>query len=924
MSLHPGARIGAYEILSPLGAGGMGEVYRARDTKLNRDVAIKVLLAEVAGDPERLARFQREAQLLASLNHPHIGAIYGVEDAHPAGSGQAHSSSGATLALVMELVDGPTLADRLASGPLPIDEALTIARQIAEALEAAHDQGIVHRDLKPANVKVRDDGTVKVLDFGLAKALDSAAGSRANATMSPTLSMHATQAGIILGTAAYMAPEQARGRPVDRRADIWAFGVIVFEMLAGRRAFEGDDISITLAAVLKDDVDWSALPADTPPHLRTLLRRCLQKDPQRRLPHVGLARFEIEEGLSGVLSTTVLSPPADAAAVKPSTSRWTRALPAAAAAVVAAVLSGILVSSLRPTPRSPIVRFRTTLPQGVAFVAPPRQVVAMSPDGSAFAFGFGTGLFIHTLATNQTRELVGGALEGSTFTGVANPVFSPDGRWLAFFDSRNDGSLSKVAVTGGAPITLCRSSAPFGASWSDGTIVFATATKGIQRVSENGGTPETIVPPGAGTLHQGPQMLPGGDTVIFSAATGGGAGQWDRADVVAQVLKTGERKTLVTGGSDARYLPTGHLVYALSGVLFAVPFDPRRLEVRGGPVSVVEGVRRSNVTGAALYASSTTGTLVFVPGPAVGGATNADLAWTAKDGSVAPLKLPPSQYDTPRISPDGRYATVTNTDSSGVNVWVVDLTGAHMMRRLTYGGRNRSAIWSPDGQRIAFQSDREGDLGIFAQRADGTGTAERLTRADRGASHLPESWAPDGKVLLFSTNAGSKYSLTALSIADRKTQPFGNVTSGKPPNATFSPDSRWVAYGSDESGTDAVYVQPFPATGSVTQISSGDVGHHALWSRDGKQLFYIPGPTRFLGVTVTTQPGFAVSVPVPVPRGFTLGNAQNNPRNHDVAPDGRFLGVVTAGQPVSNTAAVQQVEFVLNWFEELKQRVPVK
>ena len=292
-----------------------------------------------------------------------------------------------------------------------------------------------------------------------------------------------------------MAPEQARGRPVDRRADIWAFGVIVFEMLAGRRAFEGDDISITLAAVLKDDVEWGALPAETPLHIRTLLRRCLQKDPQKRLPHIGLARIEIDEGMSGVLATTVAPPPAAASVAKRSSSRWTRALPAAAAAVVAAALSGIIVSSLRPTPRSPIVRFRTTLPQGVAYLAPPRQVVAMSPDGSAFAFASGAGLFIHTLATNQTRQLVGGGVEGSTRTGVANPVFSPDGRWLAFFDgSSGDGALSKIAVTGGAPITLCRSSAPFGASWSDGTIVFATATRGIQRVSENGGTPETIVP----------------------------------------------------------------------------------------------------------------------------------------------------------------------------------------------------------------------------------------------------------------------------------------------------------------------------------------------------------------------------------------------------------------------------------------------
>jgi eukaryotic-like serine/threonine-protein kinase len=400
-------------------------VFRARDTKLNRDVAIKVLLAEVAGDPERLARFHREAQLLASLNHPHIGAIYGVEDAPSTGSGQA----GATVALVMELVDGATLADRLASGPIPVDEALAIARQIAEALEVAHDQGIVHRDLKPANVKVRDDGTVKVLDFGLAKALNSAPGSRANATMSPTLSMHATQAGLILGTAAYMAPEQARGRPVDRRADIWAFGVIVFEMLTGRRAFEGDDISITLAAVLKDDIDWSALPVDTPLHLRTLLRRCLQKDPQRRLPHIGLARLEIDEGQSGFLPIAGTTHEGNAAG-RHTTSRWKRAMPTAVAAVIAAGLTAAVATVFRPITRSPLVRFRTPLP-GLNFVAPARQVLAVSPDGSALAISTPGGLFVHTFSENQAREIVGVTAGG---TGAPlNPLFSEDGRWLAFF-----------------------------------------------------------------------------------------------------------------------------------------------------------------------------------------------------------------------------------------------------------------------------------------------------------------------------------------------------------------------------------------------------------------------------------------------------------------------------------------------------------
>jgi eukaryotic-like serine/threonine-protein kinase len=907
-----GQKLGPYEILEKLGEGGMGEVYRARDPKLNRDVAIKILLAAVAGDPERLARFQREAQLLASVNHPHIAAVFGVEDAGP------------VLALVMELVDGSTLAERLESGPIPLDEALSIARQIAEALEAAHDQGIIHRDLKPANVKVRDDGTVKVLDFGLAKVLESPTGSHAGATMSPTLSMHATQAGIILGTAAYMAPEQARGRPADRRADIWAFGLIVFEMLTGRRAFEGDDISITLAAVLKDEVDWNALPADTPPYLSRLLRRCLQKDPRRRLPHIGLARIEIEEALSDPQAAMPLEN--RVAVVREPWPFWKRAIPIAAAAIAAAALTAVIVPKLKPTPPpGRIMRFRITLPQGVVYLTPPRAVMAMSPDGSTFALGTAAGLFVHTLADDRTRQVVGGSLESGGAVGVLNPVFSPDGRWIAYFEAGGgEGPLRKVAVTGGAPIVLCRSFPPFGASWADGQIVFATGTKGIQRVSENGGNPETLVPAG-GVLMQGPQMLPGGDTIIFSATTDSGANQWDRAEIVAYGLKSGVRKTILTGGSDARYVPTGHLVYALSGVLFAVPFDARTLEVRGGPVPVVEGIRRGVISGAALFGFSNDGTLAFLPGPLAGTGSHADLVWTAKDGSVTPLNLRPGQYETPRLSPNGRQAAVVNTDAAGVNVWIVDLTGVNSMRRLTYGGRNRSEVWSPDGQQIAFQSDREGDAGIFVQRADGTASAQRLTRADNGVAHLPESWSPDGTHILFSSNKGSEYSLWAVSVADGKTQPFGGVHSGKLLNATFSPDGKWIAYGTDDTGVDAVFVQPFPATTTKYQISSGDVGHHAVWSRDGKQLYYIPGPTRFVSVNVATQSGFAVTPPVPAPRGFNIGNAQTSPRNHDIAPDGRFLGIIAAGLPATPTAiGTQQMEFVINWFEELKQRVPVK
>jgi serine/threonine-protein kinase len=741
--------------------------------------------------------------------------------------------------------------------------------------------------------------------------------------MSPTLSLHATHAGLILGTAAYMAPEQARGRAVDRRADIWAFGVVVFEMLTGRRAFEGDDISITLAAVLKDDLNWNALPPETPPHIRTLLRRCLQKDPQKRLPHVGLARIEIEEGQSGVLASS-LGLAQGISSPLPMTPRplWTRAMPAVLAAVGAAALGALTVWTFRPiTPRLPIVRFHTALP-GVAagLNTPTRQTIAISPDGSAIAFATANGLFLHRLADDQTTPLV----PGNNDDFVSNPFFSPDGRWIGFFagvgGGSSNGTLKKIQVAGGAPITLCPSDPPFGASWSDGAILFSTS-KGILRVAEYGGTAESLI--AGGQLMQSPQLL-NGDALMFAVGQNGGVSGWNRAQIVVQSLKTGQRRTLVDVGTDPRYVPTGHLVYAVGGVLFAVPFDVRRLEVTGGPVPVVEGVRRASVAGAALFGFSNTGSLAYVPGPATGDASNPDLAWTEKDGGRTLLRVPPGQYEIPRISPDGRRVAVGNIDSSGPNIWIVDLSGASQMRRLTFGGKNTHPEWSPDGERIAFQSDREGAPGIFWQRADGTGTAERLTKAEPGVAHVPESWAPDGKRLLFSRAKGDQVSLWFLSLPEGKTEPFNGAHSTRLMNAVFSPDGRWIAYGSDESGSDAVYVQPFPATGAKFQISRGDVGHHALWSRDGKQLFYIPRPGQFVVVNVTTHPSFSVSAPIPAPRAFIIGNAQTSPRNHDVGPDGRMIGIVPRGQDPTTPAFLPQIDVVLNWFEELKQRVPTK
>jgi serine/threonine-protein kinase len=918
VSFSPGVRVGGYEIISLLGAGGMGEVYRARDTQLGRIVAVKVLPDALASDADRIARFEREARALAALNHPHVATLFGLDRA-----------DGRHL-LVMELVEGDTLADRLRHGPLPVEEALRIALQIADALEAAHERGIVHRDLKPANVKLTADGAVKVLDFGLAKALDdrsaSLSGERpADVTHSPTLSFMATQAGVILGTAAYMSPEQAKGLPADQRSDVFSFGVVLFEMLTGRQPFQGETAPDVLASVLVREPDLAALPRDLNRRLVELVKRCLEKNPKRRWQAVGDVRADLE---------TISAAPrwtAAQTAAGPPPPLWRRTLPIAAAVLATAALTAATMWTLRPraTPAT-VARFRIPLPESVVYITPSRQSIAIAPDGSAIALGssagtVGSGMFVHTLADNQTRAITGGDSSGGAQGGATNPIFSPDGRWVAFFTGASGaGTLRKVAVTGGAPMTLCQADTPFGGSWADGQIVFATATKGIVRVSENGGPLETLVPSSGSEIMQSPRLLPGGDAVLYSVARAGDGGQWDRAQVVAQSLKTGQRKILIDGGADARYVPTGHIVYALGGVLFAARFNPRRLEIEGGPIPVVEGVRRAMVGGAALFDFSSTGVLTWVPGPVTGGWSNGDLSWTDKTGRNELLNLPPGQYETPRVSPDGRLASVGSVDASGTHIWVVDLSGTHSMRRLTFAGKNAYPVWSADGQRLAFQSDRDGDLGIFWQRADGAGTAERLTRAEPGVAHVPESWSPDGQHLLFSATKGNDFSLWTFALADRKTEPFAGVRSGRLLNATFSPDGRWVAYGSDESGTDAVYVQPFPATGAKYQISRGDVGHHPVWSRDGKQLFYIPGPGRFVAVSVTTQPSLAFSAAVPAPRGFTIGNAQTNPRNHDIAPDGRFLGIVSAGQAPLGSRTNPPLEIVINWFEELKRRVPEK
>ena len=907
MSLAPGARLGGYEITGALGAGGMGEVYRARDSKLGRSVALKLLLDAVAGDPDRIARFEREAKSLAALNHPHIAALFGLEQ-----------SNGRHF-LVMELVEGETLAERIARGPLPLEQALSVAVQIADALEAAHEKGIVHRDLKPANVKITPDELVKVLDFGLAKAMETES-AVSNLAHSPTLSMMATQAGMILGTAAYMSPEQAKGKPADQRSDVFSFGVVLYEMLTGRQPFQGETAPEILASVLIREPELSGLPPNLNPRLPDLLKRCLDKNPKRRWQAIGDVRAELE-----TIAANPRAVPATALAGAPQP-MWKRVVPILATAFVVAGATAAAMWSLRPSQPAPVTRFLFTFLPTQQLTNANRPSLTLSPDGTQVVYIASNRLFVRSMAELEPRAIPG----TESAAGLSNPVFSPDGRTVAFYTG-TDCTLKKVAVSGGAAVTIYPvDTPPQGVTWSENDILFAQPEKGILRVSANGGAPQLLVAMKAGEALYRPEMLPGGEFILFTLAGTGGGLDWDKAQIVIQSVKTSARRVLVSGGSDGRYVPTGHIVYALGGVLFVVPFDLRHLTVSGGPVPIVEGVRRGAGGGgaAAQFAFSSTGSLVYSPGPATTSGAQRDLVLVDRTGAVERVNVPAGPYDHPRFSPDGKRVAFGIDDRKDVSVWIYDLSGTTAMRRLAFGGKDRFPAWSANSERVAFQSDREGDAGIFWQRADGNGPVERLTKADAGAAHIAESWSPAGDRLLFSVTKGAVVSLSVLTLPDKTVAPFDAVQSERPTSAVFSPDGRWVAYATSDAtgGRDTVYVQPFPPTGTKYQISKDEGGHHPLWSPDGKELTFIPDAGRLVGVSITTKPSFSFGNPVSIPRAFSGSNGSAEVRSHDISADGkRFIGLVN-GSSVgpAGTLSAPQLQVVLNWFEDLKTRVPVK
>jgi eukaryotic-like serine/threonine-protein kinase len=897
MYLAAGSRLGLYEIIALIGAGGMGEVYRARDTKLGRGVALKILPDAVAADPDRISRFEREAKALAALNHPHIAALFGMEE------------SGGRHFLAMELVEGETLAERLARGPLAVEDALTIALQIADALEAAHAAGIVHRDLKPANLKITPDEQVKVLDFGLARAMETAAAA-GQLTNSPTLSMHATQAGVILGTAAYMSPEQAKGVQADHRSDVFSFGVVLHEMLTGRQPFRGDTAAEIMASVMVREADLSGLLADLNPRLVELLRRCLEKSPKKRWQAIGDVRAELE-----VIAASPRRSVA-AAALAPPQPLWRRGLPFAITALIAGALGGAAAVTLRPPAAPPVVRFALALPEDQTLTAPGRTQIAISPDGTKIVYVANFRLYLRTTGDLEARPIQGaeGVEPGGRTSGVTSPAFSPDGEFVAFF-SGADNTLKKIPLNGGVAITVCPAGNPFGLRWGDSGIVFGQGADGIMRVSPNGGISERVVSVQGDEFAHGPEILPGGRSLLMTLTTSTDQDRWDKGRIVVQPLGSGERKVLIDGGSDAHYSPTGHLVYALRGVAFAVPFDLGRLETTGPPVPVVEGVRRAGfATGAAQLSFSSNGSLIYVPGPVSAGRGDQDLAWVDRTGVAEPLKLTAGSYQHVRVSRDGKRVTFGTDDGKEAIVYVYAPGSGASMQRVTFEGKNRFPIWAAGDTRIAFQSDRDGDRGIFWQPSGG-GKAERLTKADEGTSHVPEAWAPSGDTLLYTVTKGSSVTLWALSLKEKAATRFGTVESNAPIGAVFSPDGQWIAYAINNT----VYVQPFPPTGSQYQVSKTNGGHHPIWSSDGKELFYEQGQFQFVAVPVRTQPGFTVGHPVswPGPYGSTQHIAS---RNRDIAPDGtRFISPVPAA-----SQSAQEIRVVVNWFEELKRRVPTK
>jgi serine/threonine-protein kinase len=869
----------------------MGEVFRARDTRLHRDVAIKVLPPLFADDPDRLARFTREAQTLAALNHPNIAHIHGLEE------------TGGLRALVMELVEGDDLSDVIARGAIPLAEALPIARQIADALEAAHEQGIVHRDLKPANVKLRSDGTIKVLDFGLAKALaPEGASGPGDAMRSPTLTARATQMGMIVGTAAYMAPEQAKGRPVDKRADIWAFGVVLYEMLTGGRAFDGDDTSEVLATVLKSEPDWHALPPDTPASIRRLLRRCLEKDPRKRLSAIGDARLELEEIEPAPAIASLPVRPAGRAIGLP----LAAGLVAIAILSTAAVMRFLLPPATATAPGSP-TRLSIALPEGDEVAEKNFLPLAISPDGTRVVYvGSREGvrrLFLRNLADSDAKPL-----EGTE--GARSPFFSPDGQWIAFFAQ---GKLKKSAVASGAvQVVTSDVPDPRGGTWAaDSTIYYApTNVIGLWKVPAGGGKQSEVTrldPERGEVSHRWPEALSDG-TLLYSSWTGPGP---DEHSIVRLTPATGERRLITATGDTPRYIASGYLAYGRLDALFAVPWRPSQAELGNvAPISLPELPRLEN-EGAATYSLATNGTLAYIAGGA--GRYAQRVVWVDRTGATEALPFPERDYEAIALSPDGQRAVVQIREGA-MGLWLFDFSRHTLTPLVTTGGSSQAPVWSSDGRRILYRGTRNGTRNIYWKSADGSGEEQRLT-TQTGTVQSPSSVSPDGQWLFFRHTSGqtlgSSVSVLRLGGDSAAAQPREVVPGAS--NGQISPDGRWLAYQSQASGQSEVYVSSFPGPGPRIPVSVNG-GENPLWSRDGRELFYTQGE-RMMAVTVQPGPTLTVTAPRVLFEG-RYRPGLNAVTAFGVSSDGRrFIRI----QQVQPDRPVTRIDVVLNWASQLNR-----
>jgi len=855
----------------------MGAVYRARDTRLDRDVAVKVVHPPFAGDTERMVRFEREARLLASLSHPHIATIHGLEH------------DGEMRFLVMELVPGLTLAERLKHGGLPVAEALPIASQIAAAIEAAHERGVIHRDLKPGNIMLTPTGTAKVLDFGLAKALarDSSADGGA---VEDTRTLSGTSAGTVLGTAAYMSPEQARGVGVDRRTDVWAFGCVLYEMLTERRAFAGRTESDIIAAVLTAEPDWSALPADLPPHLVRLLHRCLEKDVRRRLRDIGDARLEIEAPSATALDVSSAS----RMAASPAPPR-TRALSRVGAAAAIAALSGVAGWTLKldPRPVRPAAHFSIALPGDARLAAIDFPAVAISPRETHIAYvaeaGGSSQLYVRPL-----ESLVAAAIPGTE--GAISPFFSPDGEWIGFFSA---GKLKKVAISGGSVRTLADAAIGFGGAWgADGNIVFAPNNgSALLQVPADGGAtrPVTVLDAARGEFsHRWPSLTSDGQHVIYAV---GIEGSWDDAQIVAQSVRGGDRRVLVEGGTHPRYLQDGRLLYARGGAIFAMVIDARTGKTQGQPQRVLESIFESS-DGAAQFSISSSGSIVYVPGVE----NDRRVVWVDHTGAVQPLAVPRGPYSSPRLSPDGRALALVAA-RNGEEIWIYDIAGG-VLKQFTHGGGS-APVWSSDGDHLAFSATRDGPPAVFWRRTDRSGGDERLsTGAD---AQVPQSVSPDGQLAVLGQDARGNRDIMLVSLAgDHAVRQF-HPSPASESAPTFSRNGRWIAYVSDESGTNEIYAARSDGIGPAVRLSSRG-GTEPRWHPNSTEVFFRSG-TRMMTVKLRSTLALAPGAERLLFDGaFVSGTGLS--AEYDVSPDGARLLMLEA---LGGADSVRELRVILGW-----------